>query len=200
MSCFKLLFVILLIVVIVHASFTFYAFMLAKEAVTAAVESAPGYIDDYVQKNAGRIITEHIRNTVPEIVQNAIIGMMFSNVTAAAADAVPQRILSTDTKKKRAQWSGCGGGVHSEPLCVAFQRTCTSFAECTHLRTQASCELFATDLTYACSINRCDVYEDRKVCERVVTLCNNRFRAMWDAQARDAMELELRSLCSLLTA
>lgn len=171
-------------------------------AVDEAVEAAPGMIDDYITSNIPDIMDGYIRRTMPELVQNTILALMMemSNATAMGPDTGAGGAAAAPderTAAHRSAWSGCGG-VHSEPLCAAFKQTCASFAVCQRSRTRPACEVFVNDVAAACRINRCDVYEDQTLCDRVVYLCNNRVRATWDTHARDFMERELQALCAVV--
>jgi hypothetical protein len=165
-------------------------------AVEEAVKVAPSFLDDYIENNVAGFIDEHIRSNIPEIVQNAILTLMMGEMANATALPDAPATVALDAPH-RAAWSGCGG-VHSEPLCASFKRSCAAFAVCEQARTREACGGFVDSITESCSLNRCDVYEDRTLCNRVVYLCNNRVRATWDAQARAFMEAELQELCTVL--
>ena len=164
------------------------------------LKAAPGMVDDYIKTNAGDFLDEHIRESVPEVVQEAILGVMMGSMNGASTDSSPDgsgtEMAEDQFVPTTATTTACDG-VHSETLCSAFVRTCADFNTCTTQRTDAACTAFVRDLGYVCSTVRCDVFDDKSVCDRAVTMCNNRQRALYDQRTREFMEEELHGLCEM---
>ena len=158
----------------------------------SALEAAPGMIDDYIKANAGPFLDQHIRENVPEVVQGAMLATVMSMGGSGGGGSEHEGETASDELPPE----DCG--VHDPLLIGAFRRTCADFSICKTQGTDTSCSAFIQDLAYTCNNVKCDSFDDKDKCDRVVTLCANRLQALYNYRARQHMMDELTDLCSIL--
>ena len=175
------------------------------------LEAAPDEIHAYIEANADQFVADHLQKVMPEIVQSAVLALMLGEMNGASPEATPATTSANALTPPAAaadEWVPGPPPVHpidpadcdvtSAELCNALKTTCMQYHICHDERTTSQCRNFVLNLSYICSINRCDLYNNQGMCNRINNLCTNRQMALFSPHARSFMESELIELCSLI--
>lgn len=165
---------------------------------STALSAAPALFDEYVKTHAESFVAESIRKNVPGAVQSALLATAMSMGAPESESEASEPPMATDAYYRSSKKNTCG--IRSNSLIYAFERTCTNFQTCRTQRTQDDCAMFVNDLTVACDALRCDVFDDKELCQRIVTMCSDRVRAFLNEEVRQQMQRELGVLCQTLDA
>ncbi len=153
---------------------------------------APGLIKDSMLAFIRTEGTDILETIVEEKLMPGMKEEMLGWIFGEGLDSAP----AEEDEPKRRTAGQCP--VSKPTLCDAFRETCSAFQTCRTVRDRPTCTTFIRKMNVACSLNSCDAYNDKSLCNTVTGMCRMRMRCILNTTACVALESDMRSLCSLM--